>query len=281
MRAKVPASSANLGPGFDVLAVALNAYVEVEVSPADSFSIETSGYGAGQFDDENHLAAQIVRETVGHSNFSLVVHSDIPLSRGLGSSAALAIAAALAAEALDPLFIGTTVDGHAENAAASLVGGLVAVQVVEEEPIVRSLPIDRSWRFVAAIPEMEMSTDLARAALPGTIPFGDAVSNLAALALLIPGLADRSLFVASSLDDHLHQPYREKFLPFSRGLRSMMREAGAAGTCWSGSGSTMLALVGEEESIQVAQAVQTFFHDEGLAGEVRALEVDHIGAVVS
>ena len=280
MLARVPASSANLGPGFDVLAVALSAYVEVEITLADKFSISTTGFGAGQYDDENHLAAQVARKFLGHSNFAIRIDSDIPLSRGLGSSAALAIAAALAAEAPDPLAVGNEVDGHAENAAASLVGGLVAVQTTEGRTLLRSLPIDPTWRFVAAIPETELSTELARAALPTEVSFGDAVANLASLALLLPGLADRSLFLESSLQDRLHQDYRSKFLPFSAGLLRAMREGGADGTCWSGAGSTMLGLTGVEEAESVALAASEFFAREGIAGDVRILEVDRVGAVV-
>ncbi len=280
MLARVPASSANLGPGFDVLAVALSAYIEVEINPADAFSISTTGFGAGEFDHEGHLAAKIARQALGHSNFSLRVDSEIPLSRGLGSSAALAIAAALASQAPEALAIGTEVDGHAENAAASLVGGLVGVQVVGERTLVRSFPIDETWRFVAAIPDMELATDDSRAVLPKSVPFSDAVSNMAALAMLLPGLADRSLFVPSSLNDHLHQTYRSALLPFSGALLNVMKDAGADGTCWSGAGSTMLALTGEVESSDVAEAARSYFHDEGIAGVVRVFEVDHIGAVV-
>jgi homoserine kinase len=280
MLARVPASSANLGPGFDVLAIALSAYVEVEVTPADTFEITTSGIGAGRFDNEDHLAAQIVRRILGHSNFSLRVNSQIPLSRGLGSSAALAIAAALAAQAPDALALGNGVDGHAENAAASLVGGLVGVQVVDQQILVRSFPVDSSWRFVAAIPDEELSTEAARAALPAVVPYADAVSNLAALTMLLPGLADRSLFVPSSLDDRLHQDYRAKLLPFSSTLLNAMKEAGADGACWSGAGSTMLALAGEAEAELVSQAAAEFFQDRSIPGEVRILEIDSIGAVV-
>lgn len=280
MLARVPASSANLGPGFDVLAVGLSAYVEVEVSDASEFSITTSGFGAGQFDNPQHLAAQIVSRILGHDNYALRVHSEIPVSRGLGSSAALAIASALAAKSEDALAIGNEVDGHAENAAASLVGGLVGVQIVGSRTLVRSFPIDPAWRFVAAIPDQEFSTDDARRALPSSVPFGDAVANMAALTMLLPGLANREMFVESSLSDVLHQPYREKILPFSAPLLATLREAGADGTCWSGAGSTMLALVGSDNADAVLRAAEAFFHDEGVAGEVRLLDVDHVGAVV-
>src|SRR5580698_6599236 len=105
MRARAPASSANLGPGFDALAVALDCYVVVEVEPATSLAVRSVGEGADQFDNASHLGAKVAAEVLGHDRFSLTVHSDIPVSRGLGSSAALAVAAAAAAGAEDPFAI--------------------------------------------------------------------------------------------------------------------------------------------------------------------------------
>ncbi len=103
MFSRAPATSANLGPGFDTLAVALSLYVEVSLELADEFGISSDGCGAGLYDDENHLAARVARSVLGHSNFALHVSSSIPVSRGLGSSAALAVAAAAAAGSADPL----------------------------------------------------------------------------------------------------------------------------------------------------------------------------------
>src|SRR6202167_1362535 len=135
MFARAPATSANLGPGFDALAVALGLYVEVSLDDADKFSISSEGCGAGLFDDENHLAARVARSVLGHSNFALHVNSSIPLSRGLGSSAALAVAAAAAAGSADPLSVAAALDGHAENAAASVLGGLVVARVEEQSVV--------------------------------------------------------------------------------------------------------------------------------------------------
>src|ERR1019366_10570568 len=125
MFARVPASSANLGPGFDAIAVALELYLEVTVEPSDGFTISTDGFGGGLFDNEHHLGAVVAAHVLGHRDFSVHVASGIPLFRGLGSSPAVALAAAAAAGALDPLAVATQFDGHAENAAASMLGGLV------------------------------------------------------------------------------------------------------------------------------------------------------------
>ena len=122
MRARAPASSANLGPGFDVLAVALSAYVEVSVEPAPRLEVRATGYGADLPADATHLAARVAAHVTGHDRLAVEVVSDIPVGRGLGSSAALAVAAAAAAGAAEPFLYGVEIDGHPENAAASAFG---------------------------------------------------------------------------------------------------------------------------------------------------------------
>jgi homoserine kinase len=279
VRCRVPASSANLGPGFDVLAVALQLYVEVSLEPADHFAISSEGFGAGQFDDERHLAALIAKSVLGHENFALHVNSNVPLSRGLGSSAALALAAAAAAGATDPLALASDVDGHAENAAASLLGGLVAASVRDGGVVARSLALDPAWRFVVVIPEVELKTTDARHVLPSTVPFADAVFNLSSLGLLIAGLARHDDFVASSMDDALHQNYRMDLVKFARPLLAALREAGALGSCWSGAGSTMLGLCLADSAEGVAHAAREFLEDHSEPGSVLVLEADRTGLV--
>jgi homoserine kinase len=282
MLARVPASSANLGPGFDCLAVALALYLEVTVEPADTFTITSEGCGAGVFDDERNLGARVVADVLGHSNFSMHVKSEIPLSRGLGSSAALAVAAAVAAGAADPLAVSTSVEGHAENAAASLLGGLVVARADSRDGVVaRPLALDYEWRFVVAIPDEELSTAGARRVLPERVPFADAVRNLSAMGLLLAGLADHDAFVDGAMDDYLHQPYRMGLLSFAEPLLATLRESGAAGSCWSGAGSTMLGLATTDKAEGVARAARTFLHDQGVAGIVLVLEADRTGLVTS
>jgi homoserine kinase len=280
MFARVPASSANLGPGFDSLAVALELYVEVSINPADAFHITSEGCGAGHHDDENHLAVKVAARVLGHTNFAIHVNSEIPLSRGLGSSASLALAAAAAAGAADPLSIATSVDGHAENAAASMFGGLVVASCSERDGIVaRSLPLDEAWRFVVVVPDQELSTVEARRVLPDQVPFDDAVRNLNALGLLIAGLAHHNDFVASAMDDYLHQPYRMPLLTFAQPLLTRLRDAGAAGSCWSGAGSAMLGLTTSSTASAVSDAARDFLQQHGVAGTVLTLKADLTGLV--
>jgi homoserine kinase len=282
MFARVPASSANLGPGFDCLAVALALYLEVTVEPADAFAITSEGCGAGEFDDERNLGARVIADVLGHSNFAMHVTSQIPLSRGLGSSAALTVAAAVAAGASDPLAISTRIDGHAENAAASLLGGLVVARADSRDGVVaRPLALDYEWRFVVVIPDEELSTVGARRVLPERVPFADAVRNLGAMGLLLAGLADHDAFVDGAMDDYLHQPYRMGLLSFAQPLLTTLRESGAAGSCWSGAGSTMLGLATSDKAEGVAAAAKAFLHDQGVAGIVHVLEADRTGLVTN
>ena len=258
MLARVPASSANLGPGFDCLAVALTMYLEVSLELSDDFAISSEGCGAGLFDNEHNLGARIAAGVLGHSNFSMHVKSEIPLTRGLGSSAALAVAA------------------------ATLLGGLVvATADVTDEVVARSLALDAEWRFVAVIPDEELSTVGARAVLPTRVPFADAVRNLSAMGLLLAGLADHDAFVDGAMDDYLHQPYRMGLLSFAQPLLATLRESGAAGSCWSGAGSSMLGLATSDKADGVASAAKSFLHDQGVAGIVHVLEADRTGLVTS
>ncbi|MGH3732575.1 MAG: homoserine kinase [Acidimicrobiales bacterium] len=280
MFARTPATSANLGPGFDALAVALSLYVEVTLELADGFSISSEGCGAGLFDDEGHLAARVAMSVLGHSNFSLRVNSSIPLSRGLGSSAALAVAAAAAAGAPDPLAVAAGLDGHAENAAASVLGGLVVASMGGEGVVARPLPLDEIWRFVVVVPDEELATSGAREALPERVAFSDAVHNLSALGLLIAGLGDHRQFVGSSMDDALHQPYRAPLLGFADDLLAALRDAGAAGSCWSGAGSSMLGLVTSDSAADVALGAKEFLRAHSIPGEVHTLDADRAGLVI-
>jgi homoserine kinase len=141
------------------------------------------------------------------------------------------------------------------------------------------LPLDDAWRFVAVVPEEELSTAEARGVLPGQVSFSDAVANLNALGLLIAGLANHHEFVASSMDDALHQPHRNGLLSFAPDLLEALRDSGAAASCWSGAGPTMLGLVTDDTAEDVARAAKEFLHARSVAGEVYVLDADRVGLV--
>jgi homoserine kinase len=281
MRARCPASSANLGPGFDALALALNLYVDVEIVEADALSVTTQGAGAELPQGPTHLAAVVARRVLGHDNVAITVRSDIPVARGLGSSAALAAAAAAAAGAEDPLAIATEVDGHAENAAASVLGGLVAATVAKDQPVARSLALDERLAFVVLIPERTLSTKEARAALKQDVPLKDAAANLGRLALLIAGFANADDFALCAMDDALHQPYRIPLFPESEFIMRGLREGGALGACWSGAGSTLLAVTMASDADRIRVIGEELLAHYAVAGRSLRLEPDRTGLVVS
>ena len=281
MRAKCPCSSANLGPGFDALAIALSLYIDVSVEPSDALSITTEGEGADFPQTADHMAAAIVRDVLGHDNVAITIRSDIPVARGLGSSAALAAATAAAAGADDPLAIATRVDGHAENAAASVFGGLVVGTVVDDAPVAESLVVDDRLAFVVAIPDRMLSTRDARAALQQQVPLHDAAVNLGRLGLLIAGFANADRFSPHAMQDTLHQPYRMPLFPESETIMRGLLEAGALGSCWSGAGSTLLAVAMRGDADAVCSAGVDLLEETGVNGRVLQLEVDRTGLVVT
>lgn len=279
--ARAPASSANIGPGFDALAVALKLYVEVELTPRpQGLAVVAEGHGAGLPGGPSHLAARVAIEVLGHDRFELRVRSQIPVARGLGSSAALAVAAAAAAGAKDPFAQGFAVDGHPENAAASAMGGLVVASVVDGVPVARHLRLDPDIRFVAVVPEKHLATSQARGSLPELVPHEDAAFNLGRLGLLVAGLADHTQLLAAAGDDRLHQAQRQSLFPEAPVLLAGLREAGALTSCWSGAGPSVIGICAADDAAAVAASGRSLMVRLGLDGEVLVLEADLAGTVV-
>jgi homoserine kinase len=281
-RAKAPGSSANLGPGFDTLGLALQLYTEVTIRPADEFSLITTGQGSQLPATPDHFAAKIAAGIIGHHRFAMTVSSDIPMTRGLGSSAAMAVAASAAAGHPDPFSFAATLEGHADNAAAAVLGGLVTGAIVEPGAVGRRLPLDPDLRFVIIVPERHLRTSSARKVLPEMVPMTDVVFQLGRMGLLIAGLADHRLLLPTAAHDRIHQGQRGAALfPEASHLLGAMVRAGALASCWSGAGPTLLAVCLERTAERVRNAATDAMRELGVVGTARRIDADLDGLVLT
>jgi homoserine kinase len=264
---RVPASSANLGPGFDCMAAAVGLHLQLEVRETGQFAIETDLPVAR---GRENLCARAFEALHSADEFSFSIASDIPLSGGLGSSAAAIVAGLMAADHLfeldaDLLALATELEGHPDNVAAALHGGLV---ICADGAATRFDP-PTGLEAIAVVPEEAVRTHEARAALPEQAPLADAVYNVAHASLLTLGLArgDWDL-VARGLHDRLHQSQRAHLFPRSYELALRAPELGALGATISGAGPTVLVWCFYEHTGAVVEALRPEI--EGWATLLRA-----------
>jgi homoserine kinase len=236
---RVPASSANLGPGYDVLAAALSLHLEVEVVETGSFAVHTELAVAR---DRRNLVVRGFEALASSDAFEFTIRSKIPLSGGLGSSAAAIVAGLLAADHIfeldaDVLKLATELEGHPDNVGAALEGGFV---LCDGQRVHRFDP-PMGLEAVLVVPHEPVRTAEARAAVPAMIPIEDAVFNIAAAGKLLLGLATGNLdLISDGLRDRLHQPYRAHLFPRSAELVELAPKLGALGATISGAGPTVL-----------------------------------------
>lgn len=281
VRVKVPGSTANLGPGFDTLGMALDLYTWIEMSTAAQTRIHLLGSGMeGIPTDKSNLiykVAQMVFDKVGvtHPELEISMYSDIPLTRGLGSSAAAIVGALACANALigsplsdDTLFqMSTALEQHPDNVGASLFGGLVvAFWDGERAEYIRVEP-NEQLEVLVAIPHFQLSTEKARHVLPREQSLTNAVFNVGHSSVLVAALCTGRLdMIPRAMKDALHQPYRAPLVP---GLAHILAEAtnhGALGVALSGAGPTMLTLVDRSSSrkAELEQFLQGTLQGEGI-----------------
>jgi len=251
---RVPASSANLGPGFDCFAAALGLHLELEVEETGTFAVETD---LDVRRDRDNLCVRAFEALHPADHFTFRIRSEIPLTGGLGSSAAAIVAGLLAADHLFELDVNvleraTQIEGHPDNVAASLEGGFV---VCADGKAVRFEP-PTGLEALAVVPHEAVQTSAARGALPESVPLRDAVFNVAHGALLTLGLArgDWDL-LARGLQDRLHQERRSHLYPRSYELALGARELGALGATISGAGPTVLVWCFYEQTGSVVEAL--------------------------
>ncbi len=290
----VPATTSNLGPGFDCLGLALDLRNELTLELHDergADSVEISGEGAASLprDRKNMLvkAARRILPTPLPGRLIFKSVNRIPLARGLGSSAAAAVAGLWAGAHLfgtlrtseDELErLAVSLEGHPDNVAPCVHGGLTASLTENGRSRANRLNIHPSLSSVVCIPAFELATKKARAALPKKVPLADAVYNTSRAILLARALeTGRTSHLADLMDDRLHQPYRAKLVPGLREALAAAIKAGAAGAALSGSGPTVFAFVEGDRGAKVGGAMRRAFLKKRVASKWLALDVDHQG----
>ena len=292
--ARVPATSANLGAGFDSFGLALDLHNDVTLIPDAPFRVEISGEGAESLprDRSNLVARTVVRyfDVVGRPTpaFGLRLTNRIPMTGGLGSSSTALVGGLLVANRLvgdllgpeDLLRVSFELEGHPDNVAPALLGGLILSVVDGGRLTTVSIPLPPGLRAVLFLPRFSTSTREARRLLPARVPYADAVFNLSRAALFVAAMTSGRLdLLRTATQDRLHQPYREVLFPRMRDLFQAALSSGALAVWLSGSGSALLALTaGRAEA--VAEGFTSAARAAGVAGRARVVDLAADGATV-
>lgn len=293
---KVPATTANLGPGFDTLGLALALYDEltVTVRSEPGVHVEVQGIGAGEVPtDESNLVVTAIKHTfdsvgIEMPPLDLVAVNSIPHGRGLGSSGAAIVSGIMAAKGLLEgivefdatrlLALATEMEGHPDNVAPALFGGLTIAWVTDEGPQHKKLMVHRGVSPVVFVPETTMSTALARSLQPESVPHKDAIFNLSRSALLIAALIQSPELLLAATEDKLHQDYRASAMPETNALIRMLRENGLPAVV-SGAGPSLLVLASEPGQRRIA--AELVAEHSQTPWQALMLAVDFKGATVN
>ncbi len=295
LRVRVPATSANLGPGFDSFGLALELYDEYHFSPAEKIEVTVQG-GAGAelvARDGGNLAIAAARKLcarAGEEYAYLRLHEElqIPIQRGLGSSAGAICAGLVGANALltvpasleELIEVAVDLEGHPDNAVPALVGGFCIVLDTGPRPKWMRIELPADLAFVVAVPQLHIPTEAARRMLPRRVPLADAIFNVGRAAMLVAAIVNRDYQkLAHAMEDRLHQPYRAQLHPVMDHMIGAALATGAHGAALSGSGSSIIALQsGADET--VALAMRAVCEAAGVPCRTHSLKASARGAHV-
>lgn len=277
---RVPATSANLGPGFDVLGLAIDRYNTFTFSKSHHFP-------------EDNLIYQAYRKVFDHLDKEIIpveimVKEDIPRARGLGSSAACIVGGIMGANEIlgkplnreNILKLATEIEGHPDNVAPAIYGGLVASVMEGENIYTGKIPIKNDLAFITLVPNFELSTSEARGVLPSEIPYNHGTYNLGRVSMLITALVtgDNSL-IKPGLQDKLHQPYRGKLIPGYDEIIATAYDLGAIGCYLSGAGPTIMA-IGAGGDGKLIKDIQKFINKDYPDWKMYVHKIDDVGAKI-
>jgi len=296
VKVRVPGTTANCGPGFDAVGIACTIYndLELTLSKQGSLVIDVQGEGKGIIpSDEKNIVWHVIQEVfkkigVKYCGVHIKMQNQIPLSRGLGSSAAAIVGGLVAANAAtgntltkeELLDMATAIEGHPDNVAPALFGGITtSVMQGQAAHYLRFIPPSK-LSMVVAIPDFNLSTHAAREVLPDTVPFKDAVFNISRTALVIGALSQGEFHhLRYALEDKIHQPYREHLIPGMKQVFDAALHAGALGVAMSGAGPCLIAFA-TQHCDEIGTAMVQTFANKHIKARYVVLEIDTEGAKV-
>lgn len=305
---KVPASTSNLGPGFDCIGMALPIYntitIEETVLPGTGIEINVLNDSETSNDllmdhmpmDENSIiykAVELLYNSIGQtpSELKITVQSQIPIARGLGSSASVIVGGLLAANELlgHPadevalLSIATEVEGHPDNVTPSIVGGLVLTSLEDDGSVVyRKLNWPEEWQITVCIPDYELSTEISRSVLPKEVPMQDAIFNAKRLGMLIQAINTKDAeLMKMALQDRLHQPYRMKLVPgLDKIMDNLKHEENVLGCVLSGAGPAIIVISQKNNLEKIKSIINDTWEEMNVKVNIMTLPVETQGAQI-
>lgn len=305
---KVPATTANMGPGFDCLGMALPIYntitIEETVLPGTGIEInvmaDTDSIDQLSLDhipsDENSIvykAVELLYNSIGQtpSELKINIHSNIPVARGLGSSSSVIVGALIAANELlgrpadevALLSIACEIEGHPDNITPAIVGGLVISSQEDDGSVVyRKLEWPQEWAVTVCVPDFELSTDIARSVLPSEVPMKDAIFNAKRLAMFVEAIHTKDAeLMKLALQDRLHQPYRMKLVPgLDKIIDKLKHFENVLGCVLSGAGSSILIISEKNNVDKIKEVVRETWADLNIKSTLKTLSVENNGAQI-
>lgn len=293
IKISVPATTANLGAGFDTFGLALNLFNEFIVEESNSIEIETIPKNEFLENPENNLFVQVLKKSCEYfgnefHGVKLTQKINVPVARGLGSSATAIVAAIMVSafvnkkELTDKDFftIAYEFEPHPDNLLPAWKGGFTIALKDEENTYYQKLDFPREIKAVVAIPDFQLSTEEARKVLPESIPLKDGIFNVQRASLFVSAVLTKRLdLLKVAMDDRFHQPYRKKLIPGFDNIIKSALEKGAIGASLSGAGPTILALATENFE-NIGKAMVKAYENEGIKAEYKVLDINQEGAKI-
>ena len=292
IKVRVPATSANLGPGFDSLGIALNIYNEYEFELKESKGLFFEGFEE-EFQNEDNIIFMAIKKVFDKYDFKFngirikIIKQDIPISRGLGSSSSCIVAGLIGAFALmnmeinrdEILSLAVDIEGHPDNVCPAIFGGLVSTIMVDnKKPLYNCVEVKDGIKFIALIPRFKLSTEKARAILPKEVLFGDCIYNVGRAALLISCFSNGNYaLLKEATKDRIHERFRSKLIDNFDKVYNKSLELGALSCFLSGAGPTLMAIV-DNKDISFVGNFTNFMKEQNINWDIKELKIDKHGA---